>query len=297
MPAANATDRRRGTGLADAPRSTRRTAHTPPADGDGDGQGRQRLERPAEQQRRRVRRLGRHRAVRRDRVRRTASQHATPAATAAMAMLGRPTRNDVGTVVRCASPVIVPRTAATGRSIVAGPGASTRDLGARVSWRAVRARAVRTRPAHGDAPGTGCVAHISAEDLHGELPQDRPLLVALTALVIGAVLLIGSPPWCVLAASIHSGTAGGSSTSLYPPEAVTAQGAQIRELYTIVFLIAVVIFFVVEGLIVWTVIRYRRKPGDDVLPPQTHGNASPRSSGPSSRRSSSRSCSSSRGRP
>ena len=60
--------------------------------------------------------------------------------------------------------------------------------------------------------------------------------------------------------------------SLYPPSAVTAQGAQIRDLYTIVFLIAVVIFFVVEGLIVWTVIRYRRKPDDDALPPQTHGN-------------------------
>ena len=32
------------------------------------------------------------------------------------------------------------------------------------------------------------------------------------------------------------------------------------------------IFIVVEGLIIWTVIRYRRKPGDDTLPPQTHGN-------------------------
>ena len=40
---------------------------------------------------------------------------------------------------------------------------------------------------------------------------------------------------------------------------------------TIVFVIAAAIFFVVEGLIVWTVIRYRRKPGDDELPPQTHG--------------------------
>ena len=47
---------------------------------------------------------------------------------------------------------------------------------------------------------------------------------------------------------------------------------EIRDLYTIVFLIAVAIFFVVEGLIIWTVIRYRRKPGDDTLPPQTHGN-------------------------
>jgi cytochrome c oxidase subunit 2 len=59
---------------------------------------------------------------------------------------------------------------------------------------------------------------------------------------------------------------------LYPPIAVTSQGAEIRNLYTVVFLIAVAIFIVVEGLIIWTVIRYRRKPGDDTLPPQTHGN-------------------------
>jgi cytochrome c oxidase subunit 2 len=59
---------------------------------------------------------------------------------------------------------------------------------------------------------------------------------------------------------------------LYPPIAVTTEGAKIRDLYTIIFLIAVAIFVVVEGLIIWTVIRYRRKPGDDTLPPQTHGN-------------------------
>ena len=61
-------------------------------------------------------------------------------------------------------------------------------------------------------------------------------------------------------------------TGLYPPRAVTEEGAQIRELYTIVFLIAAAIFFLVEGLIIWSVIRYRRKPGDDTLPAQTHGN-------------------------
>jgi cytochrome c oxidase subunit 2 len=62
-------------------------------------------------------------------------------------------------------------------------------------------------------------------------------------------------------------------TSLFPPQAVTAQGVLIRDLYTIVFLIAAAIFFLVEGLIIWTVVRYRRKPGDDTLPAQTHGNA------------------------
>ena len=52
----------------------------------------------------------------------------------------------------------------------------------------------------------------------------------------------------------------------------TEQGAEIRDLYDIVFLIAVAIFFLVEGLIVWTVLRYRRRPGTSTLPPQTHGN-------------------------
>jgi cytochrome c oxidase subunit 2 len=60
--------------------------------------------------------------------------------------------------------------------------------------------------------------------------------------------------------------------SLFPPSAVTEQGRDIESLYDIVFIIAAIIFFLVEGLIVWSVIRYRRKPGDNDLPAQTHGN-------------------------
>jgi cytochrome c oxidase subunit 2 len=59
--------------------------------------------------------------------------------------------------------------------------------------------------------------------------------------------------------------------TLYPPPAATSQGKEIRDLYDIVFGFAVVIFLLVEGLIVWSVIRYRRKPTDVDLPPQTHG--------------------------
>ena len=95
---------------------------------------------------------------------------------------------------------------------------------------------------------------------------------ALQALVVGAILVVG-----VLVAIVGGfdlvGTSQRIVTGLFPPEAVTAQGARIRDLYTIVFLIAVVVFFVVEGLIIWTVVRYRRKPGDYALPAQTHGNA------------------------
>ncbi len=60
--------------------------------------------------------------------------------------------------------------------------------------------------------------------------------------------------------------------ALYPPQDVTSQGAATRGLYDIVFLIGAVIFFLVEGLIVFAVLRYRRKPTDTELPPQIHGN-------------------------
>jgi cytochrome c oxidase subunit 2 len=60
--------------------------------------------------------------------------------------------------------------------------------------------------------------------------------------------------------------------SFFPPIATTAEGAKVRSLYDIVFLIAVAIFLLVEGLIVFAVVRYRRRPTDGQLPPQIHGN-------------------------
>jgi cytochrome c oxidase subunit 2 len=52
----------------------------------------------------------------------------------------------------------------------------------------------------------------------------------------------------------------------------TDRSHSVRTLYDVVFYIAVAIFLLVEGMIAWTVLRYRRKPGEDELPPQTHGN-------------------------
>lgn len=103
-------------------------------------------------------------------------------------------------------------------------------------------------------------------------PRTGRSSTALTAVVIGAVLLISAAALVLISGGDPLGMSQRVVDSLYPPEAVTDRGVAIRELYTIVFVIAVVIFFVVEGLIIWTVLRYRRKPGDDTLPPQTHGN-------------------------
>ena len=102
-------------------------------------------------------------------------------------------------------------------------------------------------------------------------PRPRSSQTAIFALAIGAAII--GLTLILLAFGINVLEAGGQFVgSLYPPIAVTTEGAQIRDLYTVIFIIAVVIFLVVEGLIIWTVIRYRRKPTDVTLPPQTHGN-------------------------
>jgi len=63
---------------------------------------------------------------------------------------------------------------------------------------------------------------------------------------------------------------GCQAFSTLPP--ATEQAVMIADLYNLVFVIAAVVFVLVEGLIIWSVIRYRRKPSDHSLPTQTHGN-------------------------
>ena len=84
-----------------------------------------------------------------------------------------------------------------------------------------------------------------------QIPRPAKSLAALVAL---ALLLAGC-------------------AALEPPAAVTAQGQDTRNLYDFVFIIAVVIFVFVEGLIIFAILRYRRKPTDTDLPPQIHGNS------------------------
>jgi cytochrome c oxidase subunit 2 len=96
-------------------------------------------------------------------------------------------------------------------------------------------------------------------------PGSRPSTTAIIGWLVAAVVLVGLAILVVLNARPFW-------DSFFPPEAKSVQGKAIRDLYDTVFVIAVAIFLLVEGLIIWTVLRYRRKPGDDELPPQTHGN-------------------------
>ncbi len=56
------------------------------------------------------------------------------------------------------------------------------------------------------------------------------------------------------------------------PTPASDRGDAIKTAYEITFVFAAVIFAVVTGMIVWASLRFRRKPGDDTLPRQTHGN-------------------------
>ena len=54
------------------------------------------------------------------------------------------------------------------------------------------------------------------------------------------------------------------------PQSVTEEGRAVYGLYNLFLYIAAVVFVVVSGLVIWSVVRYRRR--DDELPKQTHGN-------------------------
>jgi cytochrome c oxidase subunit 2 len=59
---------------------------------------------------------------------------------------------------------------------------------------------------------------------------------------------------------------------LLPPEPKTEAAQDVFNLYVAILVLAGIVFVGVEGFIVYAIVRYRRKPGDDALPPQVHGN-------------------------
>ena len=86
------------------------------------------------------------------------------------------------------------------------------------------------------------------------------------------VLVIGIAIVALFAAGLTPSRVWDSFFPVGGQAVVTDRAHATRQLYDVVFYIAATIFVLVEGVIVFTAFRYRRKPGDDELPPQTHGN-------------------------
>ena len=78
-------------------------------------------------------------------------------------------------------------------------------------------------------------------------PRSRSSQTAIFALAVGAADHRAEPHPALPSASNVLEAGQEFVTGLYPPIAVTSEGAQIRDLYTVIFLIAVAIFLVVEG--------------------------------------------------
>ena len=59
---------------------------------------------------------------------------------------------------------------------------------------------------------------------------------------------------------------------MLPPEPKTEAAEDVFNLYVAILVLAGIVFVGVEGFIIYAIVRYRRKPGDDDLPEQHHGN-------------------------
>ncbi len=83
---------------------------------------------------------------------------------------------------------------------------------------------------------------------------------------LAALLVAG----CATRGDDHPTSPG--TPSVLPGSVVTEQGRQAADLYLPIFIIAVIIFILVEGLLILVALRFRRKRGDAALPSQRHGN-------------------------
>jgi cytochrome c oxidase subunit II len=77
---------------------------------------------------------------------------------------------------------------------------------------------------------------------------------------------------CTAAERLPASGPDRQAPGFFPVAPASEQGTLIANLYPIVFWIAVGVFVLVEGLLLLIVFRFRRRPSDDSLPPQTHGN-------------------------
>ncbi len=98
----------------------------------------------------------------------------------------------------------------------------------------------------------------------------------LASLPVAAVILAAcsegvnhNPTGDSSAPSLFGETANGLG---FPHQVVTTQGIEAASLYLPVFVIAVIIFILIEGLLLFVTWRFRRRDGDTELPEQTHGN-------------------------
>ncbi len=110
-------------------------------------------------------------------------------------------------------------------------------------------------------------------------PSARRHLIAVGTAVLGLVVAA-----CSSSVPNHNPTGDANPPSILPGQVVTTQGQAAVNLYLLTFVIAVIVFVIVEGLLLLIAFRFRRKPGDDDVadadarqqPPRVPVDADPR---------------------
>jgi cytochrome c oxidase subunit II len=90
------------------------------------------------------------------------------------------------------------------------------------------------------------------------------LLIALAAIVAACAGSAAVPP-------LPPQPGNEEPPGFFPTTPITDAGTATQDLYTLTFIIAVIVFVLVEGLLIYITIRFRRRPTDTELPPQIHG--------------------------
>jgi cytochrome c oxidase, subunit II len=92
--------------------------------------------------------------------------------------------------------------------------------------------------------------------------------------LLGFMALIGLTALLAACSKLPTGNEPGNEPApgLFPVTPVDQGGQYTFDLYPVVFAIAIAVFILVEGLLLWIVFRYRRHATDTELPKQTHGN-------------------------
>jgi cytochrome c oxidase subunit 2 len=102
-------------------------------------------------------------------------------------------------------------------------------------------------------------------------PEWRRILPIVGVLATVAVLLVSCAGGGAMTDPYSPQPGNEEPPGFFPTTPVTREGVATQNLYTLTFVIAVAVFVIVEGLLLWITFRYRRRRGDDALPAQTHG--------------------------
>ncbi len=106
-------------------------------------------------------------------------------------------------------------------------------------------------------------------DWHGRLAKLAAIPVVGFVVAACTEQANGNPTGDGSAPNLFGETANGIG---FPHEVVTSQGIAAAGLYLPIFLIAVAIFVLIEGLLLFLALRYRKRSAGADLPEQTHGN-------------------------